>query len=88
VHAIECRRDQGVRVVEQPRGCLRLRYAITDRCWHAFERTRTASRPADAGELLRRLSNCDPGTWNQGSAQSWRERQMDPIAVHPELCRV
>jgi serine/threonine-protein kinase len=60
-------------------------------------------RPADAGELLRRLSGCDPGTWDQGSAQSWWERHMpsaaglgplalglgeNAIAVNPRVCRV
>ena len=33
-------------------------------------------RPADAGEVLRRLSRCDTGTWDQGTAQSWWERHM------------
>jgi len=33
-------------------------------------------RPADAGELLRRLANCDTGSWDQRAAQSWWERHM------------
>ena len=45
-------------------------------------------RPADASELLHTLSACDPGTSNQGAAQSWWERHMDPIAARPEVCRV
>jgi eukaryotic-like serine/threonine-protein kinase len=46
-----------------------------------------SQRPADAAELLRRLSACDPRTWDQGSAQSWWERHMPnqtdlgPLAV-------
>jgi serine/threonine-protein kinase len=36
-------------------------------------------RPADAGEVLRRLSRCDSGAWDQGAAQSWWERHM-PVA--------
>jgi serine/threonine protein kinase len=60
-------------------------------------------RPADAGELLRRLSRCDQGPWNQGSAESWWERHMpnhaDPgpwtldlgktaVAANASVCRV
>jgi hypothetical protein len=37
-------------------------------------------QPADAGALLRRLSRCDPGTRDQGSAQSWWEQHMPQLA--------
>jgi serine/threonine-protein kinase len=44
-------------------------------------------RPADAGEVLRRLLRCDSGSWDQGAAQSWWECHM-PFAVNPGVCRV
>ena len=60
-------------------------------------------RPADAGDVLRRLSRCDTDGWDQPSAQSWWERHMPnsagpalpalnfnetSIAVAPRVCRV
>jgi serine/threonine-protein kinase len=41
-------------------------------------------RPADAGEVLRRLSRCAQGTWDQETAQSWWERHMpEPAGPGP-----
>jgi serine/threonine-protein kinase len=41
-------------------------------------------RPVDAGEVLRRLSRCAQGTWDQETAQSWWERHMpEPAGPGP-----